>query len=240
MLPLTRNSLIRFTPPELEGTEKPPVYLIGIPSVAGRAELRRAIAAAGMRYWPESDFSKEARKYLEEVRPDNLADLLAVVDGLEAVKLPEPLPEGETESEAAAAERERLEAEAMAAREKWNELLELLSQQCPRLGKMTGDNVHYSMLSPYISVAMFLRGWENVEPQFKRLSDGTVPHELLEELPPGHVGQIWRRINELMQPNRAQEKNFKSPSQSAGSPMSFERNDSPAAVNGKSAETTTA
>lgn len=223
MLPLSKKP-IRFTPRGYEGAENPPTYVLGVPTIAGKAELRRALASAGMRHWGRAEFGQAARNHIEAVRPENAAELIAVLDRVDDLDLQvEPDPD-------AVAEAER----------QWDELLSILATQSPEIARMFGDNLHYRSLSPYLSAALFLRGWENVGAEFRRAADGTVAMELLEELPERHVQEIFIKLNELMFVSRGQEKNSGSPSPSlvpqAASAAESERR---TAADGTSPETTT-
>lgn len=223
MIPTTKRELLHFTPDDQKDKKRPISYLIGIPTIAGRGLFRRAIVSEGARYWGQKEMSAAAREVLEDVQPDNLDELLALLDRVDAGEFEPTADDAETagapdaaadpnktdyqveQAEELAAGEQKLAREAGA--QKWAELLEMLSRSAPRIAGMAGDNQHYLSLSPIIAGSLFLRGWENAPQKFVRAKDGLVSVELLDTLPAGHLDLIWLEIAKRMQPSRGEEKN---------------------------------
>ena len=47
--PITRKT-VRFTPPELEGQDGPPVYILKVPTKRDQVEFKSSVAGSGLRY----------------------------------------------------------------------------------------------------------------------------------------------------------------------------------------------
>lgn len=198
MIPLTRRDPVRFTPEELRGQPGAPVYLIGVPTIAGRAALNRAMAENGAKYWLPGAFCAEARKVIEDAKPDNLSEVVGVIEEVEA------LPDVESASEELA--------------RKWELIIGSLRRYAPTIAAMEADNGFWMQMAPYIYAAHFLLGWENVAVEYRRGADRRVLPEVIEQLPAEHVWEIFREINRLMRPSQDQEKNSASPSSSQPGP----------------------
>lgn len=204
MLPLTGRDQIRFTPRDKEGQPDAPVYLIGVPTVMGRARYRQALVEEGLRFHARGAFCAAAREWLEQIRPANLDDLRGVVDDFEAAQQQAQSGEGEIAPEIL---------------QRWSELVELLTGQSPRAARMAADNQLYLTMAPYLAAAQFLMGWEHIDLPYRREADGKVALDLLGQLPEQDIGAIWLKILDVLEPSAAQRKNSASPSSSGDSPI---------------------
>jgi hypothetical protein len=152
----------------------------------------------GARYWLPGAFCAEARKVIEEARPDNAAEVIGVIEEVEA------LPDVDSASEDLA--------------RKWELIIGSLRRYAPTIAAMEADNGFWMQIAPYIYAAHCLQGWENVQVEFRRGADRRVLPELVEQLPGEHVWEIFREINNMLRPSGDQEKNFASPSSSQHAP----------------------
>jgi hypothetical protein len=192
--PQSVNGTDRFTPQGLETEANPPVYLIGIANMPGRAAWRREMTARGARFWAPAEFHRLAREYIEAVAPANAEELLSQVDALERV-------DELTETEA---------IQAVAAA--WTELSEVLIRRNPIFAARHADNQHWLSLAPMIAARMFLTGWENVDLKYRRDMEGMLADDVAKVLADrGHLDPIGWRAMALMQPQETERKNFVSP-----------------------------
>lgn len=212
MLPASSRDLIRFIPREfstearaeaeqrggdLSRFETPPVYLIGVPTVMGRAAWRRDVAAAGARYWTD-ELMLEALRYGIRlvVEAEQQPELLAIVDRYE-------------EEKAAASEG----ASGATPNGDLVEIERAIRTHYPRYAEMEADRVFWLTVAPIKAAQHFLRGWENLATRFERKA-GLVSEAALGGLPETHVMEIGFKAMNLMVPGKDQEKNFASPSPS--------------------------
>ena len=179
-LPVSPRELRRFTPETYEGVEHAPVYLIAVPNEFERARWARDCAAARARPVSRAelvDTLREAAGALYEgddltaaLRTlDHQAELVDVVR--EAAERQEELPPHVVDDLAATTAAVR--ALELAARRDHSGYAQLYA-----------DFEFYLEVAPLLAAQHFLRGWEGVSVPFKRnRKDGTVPVEVLEQIP---------------------------------------------------------
>lgn len=220
MIPTTRRGTLSFTPEPERGKPDAPIYYYGIPSGVGRAARDRAILAAGARFWTRLDFMVEAEKAIAAAEPDNMDALLAVVAAAKAVPMDEDL-------------------DADLAHQ-WGAIAEELRRTGGIIAAMLADNSYYLEIAPLVTVAHFVKGWDNVPVSLRRLKDGTVDLDCLDELDPMHVILLYNEIFRQAALSNAQRKNSASlPPSPSDQENSSVASDLPTAALGTSAETST-
>lgn len=220
MFPLTTRQPVRYTPPVCKTQENPPVYLIGVASVYGRAEFRSRMAELGLSC-PSDEETREAlidgiRAVCEEDQQDQLIAIVeetAAYDG-------KPLPE---------------ELDAL-----YRKIERQIRPHYGPYGELVGARTRFFEMLPILACKFFLKGAENagVELTFK---NGLLSDESLTALDPDHVTGIGWQAHILMHVGGEQEKNSASPSPSPGIPESSPTGDTlpKAATAGKSAARST-
>jgi len=186
-LPVSARERIRFTPATAGDAPEPPVYLIQVPSVLGRAQWQRAVAGLGARYWTDAEM-------LEALR-----------DGIAALDEPAQAAERLDLVERAAARDPRQEADAALGRA-LAALERRVRRADPAYAAMVADREFWMVAAPFLAARRFLAGWENLHLAFQRDEEG-VTAELVERLPEGHALAIGWRAIAAMTPSEAQAKN---------------------------------
>ena len=190
-----------------------PVFFLRVPQVRDRHEFRRAVRVEGGRYWPQRDLIAACKKGVMVLLPDDSDarqrdNLLAMLDlWLEQIET------------ALADWREEKTDENWRAYEQVTDMppdiyelwMEVEKAYLP-LRERAADNLNFGPISGYVAARMFLDGWEGVEAEFHRPKLGPVPDSVLDHLRSDELIEIGRRISELLEPNEARLKNFKSPS----------------------------
>lgn len=194
-VPLSRA--VRFTPPGEQG-ESPPVYLIAVPTLMQRAAFRRDVTAAGARYPGQEEMFEALR-----------AGVRAVVEEEAQPALLETLDAAQAAGDGLAEDAELVRDMA--------EIEKAMRRHHPPYAALEAERAYWLSVAPIVAARHFLRGWEGVEPPFRRVA-GLVPEELLAQLPDGHVEAFgWDAIS-LLSPSRVQAKNSASPSPSPSDP----------------------
>jgi hypothetical protein len=186
MLPLSTRDRVPVRPDGEEG----PTYWVRPASLFERAAFHRDLASRGVKIHARERLTAALREDLAALAPENLADLLALVD-LVAATAPGELGEAE------------------AAR------FDLLCDVCRRAGSafaaVEADHVYWAEMVPLLAAKRFLDGWEGDGlPPFARGREG-VADDLLERVDPLHLVQAGWKAWSLMTVSKATEKNSVSP-----------------------------
>jgi len=188
-LPLTKKDLIRFTPER----ENAPTYLIGVPSIAGRAAFNRRLDEEGISFINDSDLLDIVRAGVREVVAESQQEeILALIDEFESTKT------AELAIQVADIEKQ-------------------LRRVYPPYTEAVAARSYHMTIMPVIAAKCFLRGIENGV-AFKAQS-GVVTDECLEQIAAeGDLDSIgWKAVG-LFSPNESQIKNSDSPLQSTANP----------------------
>lgn len=187
-LPLSARERIRFTPATAADAPAPPVYLIQVPSVLGRAQWQRAVAGLGARYWTDAEMLEALRDGIAALdEPARAAERLDLVDRVASLR---------DSGDPAVAELARpLTALERAVR-----------RADPAYAAMLADREFWMVAAPFLAARRFLAGWEGLSLAFARDDDG-VPTALMEGLPEGHALAIGWRAIAAMTPSEGQAKN---------------------------------
>ncbi|MCA6305659.1 MAG: hypothetical protein IM628_12710 [Phenylobacterium sp.] len=186
MLPISRHDRVAVRPDGDDG----PTYWVRPATLFERAAFHRDLAARGVKIHARERLSAALREDLTALAPENLDDLLTLVD-LVSATAPGALDEAE------------------AAR------FDLVCDVCRRSGgrfaAVEADHVYWAEMVPLLAAKRFLDGWEGDGlPAFERGRDG-VADDLLERLDPLHLVQAGWKAWSLMTVTKATEKNSVSP-----------------------------
>jgi hypothetical protein len=217
-LPLSTRDLVRFTPPDREGQDDAPVYLLAVPTYRDVIKWRHAVRAEGAQYPGDGEM---------------LSCLRAAVTALVSADEQGSWFETLDQYEAATEKTDDLNKEL-------NGIADSLKAYWPEISQLIAARGFYLELAPLIAAQMFLRGWENVAPKFERRG-GLVPEALLDKIGRSDAALIGFRAIALMEPTETQSKNSASPSRSASSPPAIAAvpTQPTAAPDGASAENST-
>ncbi len=230
--PFTRKT-VRFTPPELEGREGAPVYILKVPTKRDQIEFKSAIAGSGLRY-PSNE------ELYECMRDDLRANVQAFDPLIEAIDAYEEQVTALDEFTAGAVDQlsEITDDERDAASEKLakdapkvdaalvdqvNRIEKDMRAHCPAYNDLLRQRTRFNELYPLMVVEQFLVGWENIGAEFSRMNE-LVDDESLSAIPDDHIRAIFRRMMELIAPTPDQVKNSASPSGSSQDPSNSEAN----------------
>ncbi len=185
MLPISSKDTIRFTPDADKAKDKPPVFLLAVPTVAGRAQWRRQVLASGAKY------------ATEETQINCLKDgVKAVVEDSQQSELIDVLDDFTT-----ANEKDRVDLLP-----KVKEIEETVSRFYPRYNELKADHAFWIEIAPICAAQMFLKGWENVDGEFKTVN-GLVELSSLSRLTAEQLLSVGLKIMESMTLTGDQAKN---------------------------------
>ena len=183
-------------PDPLPDDEAQPVYLLGIPSLAGKAKMRRAVMATGATYVADTQLRAELRKAVAELLPDGSPERVssdAAIDMAEA--LADPDRKAEVDDEA----KVKLGA-VLVEVEKW------ARRHWPPYAELLADSQFWWETTLRMCVVHFLRGWER-KPEAFEARAGECTEATLAAIPAAHFGRIGMKILSLMRPTESQQKN---------------------------------
>jgi len=196
MFPLSTKVPDRFTPDGAEVT-----YLIEIPTSMSKARYRRAVTASGARVWTKGQMIASARAAIDESKPDNAADWLAVCDRFE-----------QFDGTASQKEADKIIQE-------WADLSRILQGAGGDYAARVAENEFWFFMAPRIAARAFLIGTETLK--LKRGPDGLIADATLEgAVAEEHIPDIGWRALALFEPSEAETKNSASPQPSPSGPVS--------------------
>ena len=131
------------------------------------------------------------RSALREIGPTNLADLMALLDEIDA------LPAGTYPDPAQAAQLSVIDSAAM---------------KVPAYADLIGRNYHTVYVTPFIAARHGLRGWEGPDLPVFRREQGLVPEDLLEAVPQPELEVVGWAVWNAAHVTAVQEKNSVAPS----------------------------
>lgn len=199
-LPLSAQDLVEFTPPDAEGQEGAPVYLLRVPTYRIAARLEAAKARAGLRYPPDHQLLAELRRAVEAAVEDaQQPEILGLLDRFDALRAAgDP---GHEDLLRTAAQVAQVEAQ--------------LAPVWPPLGDLLAERVMAIEMSLFLAAQHHLAGWRGEGlPPFE-MENGIATAECLDRLPPGHVAAIGGRALALRRVDASAAKNSASPSRSS-------------------------
>ena len=133
------------------------------------------------------------RAALQELAPDNLAELLAVLDEAEAITDAIDTPE-----------TRRLAAQVS--------VIDAAAMEVPAYAELVARNYRSVYLTPLVAARYGLRDWRGEGlPPFRRVR-GMVADELLDVLPPTELEEVGWAVWHAAHVSAVQEKNFAAPS----------------------------
>lgn len=192
-LPLTKKDLIRFTPER----DNAPTYLLGVPTLAGRANFRRKIEEEGASFISDAALLDTLRDGVREHVTDNQKEeVLGLIDEFEACAPLEILPE---------------------LISKIKDIEKQIRDVYPTYREAVAARGYYLSIMPLVAAKCFLRGIEGGDVKFQSKA-GTVTDECMDALPEEDVKAIGWEAFQLLTPTAAQIKNSGSPLQSAANP----------------------
>lgn len=196
MFPMSTKVPDRFTP---EGADV--TYLIEIPTSISKARYRRAVTASGARIWTKGQMIASARSAIEESKPDNAADWIAVCDRFEQFDGTAP------------------QEEADKIAKEWSDLSRILQGAGGDFASRVAENEFWFFMAPRVGARCFLIGTESLK--LKRAPDGLIPDATLEgAVAEDHISEIGWRALALFGPSEAETKNSASPRPSPSDPVS--------------------
>ncbi len=200
MLPLSAQETVRFIPSKYpEGDPAAPVYLLGVPTLLGRAVFQRAVTAQGARYVGDAELLEAARGDVRTLVVESQeAELLALLDAWESCQATGGTPD------------EPL-------RQKMTALQDTLAQQAGRYTQALADRVYFSTVAPLLAAQLFLKGLEHAPMPLPRRG-GLVTEEALAALPHEELLEVGWKALALLFLTKEQEKNSPSPSSSRATP----------------------
>lgn len=191
-LPLTKKDLIPLTPER----ENAPTYLIGVPTLAGRAHYNRKMEEEGIPYISDSDLldivEEGVRETVNEAQHEELFALIA--------SYRECRPEERT----------------IELIRQLTDIEKQLRSVYPPYAEAIAARSYHMNIMPIIAAKCFLRGIENGVAFAAQ--GGFVTDECLESLPEADVRDIGWKAVALLSPSEAQIKNSDAPLQSVADP----------------------
>ncbi len=228
--PFTRKT-VRFTPPELDGRDGAPVYILKVPTKRDQIEFKSAIAGSGLRY-PTNEELYDCMRDDLRANVQAFEPLIAAIDAYEEqVSALDEFTAGAVEQLAQVADTERDVASETLAKDspkvdpalidQVNKIEKDMRAHCPAYNDLLRQRTRFNELYPLMVVEQFLVGWENVDAEFQR-ANGLVDDESLSAIPDDRIRAIFRRMMSLIAPTPDQVKNSASPSGSSQDPSSSE------------------
>lgn len=182
---LSRRDVEAYTPPG-----SPRTYQLAPLTVRERLMARAAVVAEGGVYPSQAMMYEGMRAALREAEPDNLDELLAVLDAAEAAPDDQDL----------AAQVERIETAC---------------QNAPSYTALIGRRVRHQEAVPFVYFRASARGWSGPQlPAFSR-RNGQVDEALLEALPFEEIQLAGWRAYALANPSSSSMGNSAAPSPSS-------------------------
>ncbi len=194
MLPISSKETVRFTPVEQEKSTKngkkapkqpAPVYLLAVPTVAGRAAYTRELHAEG------------AVGVTEEDRLARLRGAIAEVAGREQQTQLSPL-------------LDKLEQKKKLTQAESALLVDVERQVCSlhsEYAQVFAELVYAKQIGNIVACRMFLKGAEGLGVTFETDARGFLTLDTLDALPAGHIDQIGGKLQTLLWLPREKEKN---------------------------------
>ena len=241
--PFTRKT-VRFTPPELDGREGAPVYILKMPTKRDQIEFKSSVAGSGLRY-PSNEELYDCMRDDLRANVQAFEPLIAAIDSYEEqVSALDEFTAGAIDRLAEVADNERDVASEELAKDapkvdpalidQVNKIEKDMRAHCPAYNDLLRQRTRFNELYPLMVVEQFLVDWENVDAEYRRV-DGRVDDESLSAIPDDHIRSIFRQMMSLIAPTADQVKNSASPSGSSGDPSNSEADGArPTAANGKS------
>jgi len=170
--------------------DAPPTYLIGVPTIPGRARYRRAMLQVGAQAVSDAQLLDVLEESIEhvvmEVDRSGARDVVRQARGqLDG--------DGDTLSDEVIDALQRLQ--------------DLAQRQHPPYAALTAERRYWWDMSLYHAALHFLVGWRNVDAEFRFGRDGLVAPECLERIPEDHQQEIGIKALTLMRPTEDERKN---------------------------------
>jgi hypothetical protein len=193
-LPLTKKDTISFTPDSYADTPNPPIYHIGVATIAGRADFRRKIREEGITYPDDTLLLNTLREGVKTVvSNDQQPEIIELIDIFEC--------------------SEKKDAELIA---KIEDIERQITNAYPPYATLCAARDYFSSISPIIAVRCFLKGITNGAKYTTK--NGIISDETLEAIPENDLLQIGYKAIALQSVSKEQAKNSGSPSQSVADP----------------------
>lgn len=187
--------LSRRDPIEVTPQGSPRTYTIAALTFRERAAMKaELVREAGQPAFREQLLATR-RTALRELNPDNLDELIAVLDEAEAITDPVDTPE----------------ARDLAAKVS---LIDAAAMQVPAYADLVARNYRSVYMTPLVAAKYGIRAWRGEGlPLFKR-QRGVVADELLDAIPPNELEEVGWAVWNAAHVSQAQEKNSEAPSPS--------------------------
>lgn len=215
---LSRRDVERFTPESYGDKPDAPVYLIAPLTWRERGQFNGSVGRAGLVWRSDDDVLAAVRAAVEEVGPDNAAELLGAVDAFRDALATRNATAGDPSAPPDDAEPGPDDADAKPKRRRAKEKddadaafekvrlayagIEEAMRRHPTVAALMGDRAEFNLVAPGIAASYALRGWENVAVQYRRVA-GVVPDDVLSLLPPDDLAAVGWRALALMRPGDA-------------------------------------
>lgn len=174
------------------------IYLVKPATRLEKAEWRRDLARMRCHYPADAEMLAALRGALRALAPANLADLLALVDEIEAIA--DPL-------------------DRFARLPELKPLADLVRPFADELLRLETARQFYLDVAPLLAAARFLVGIEGGDVPYRREAEGLVAEDVLEALSDSAINQIGSKAMALFNLSEAQAKNSAAPSPSQPSPL---------------------
>lgn len=195
-----------------------PTYHLRVPTVMDRAKYRKALAAAGARFWRNLELVRLGRTSIDKLLPgedgdDGRALLDAYIERLQAaLEARRTSPGKEADDELIA---------AVQIPEAVSTLLVAIAEHDPAMRKAAGDNASYYLLAGIEACRLFLVGADGLA-TFKRGLNGPTDETLM-QITSGDLERIGFQVEEMLEPTEARLGNSASPS--SGQPEATDSSD---------------
>jgi hypothetical protein len=197
---LSRRDVEPYTPPG-----SPRTYQIAPLTVRERLRARAAVVSEGGVYPDQAAMFEGMRSALREAEPENLAELISVLDAAEG-----------------APDDQDLVAQVVR--------IETACQSAPQYTALMGRREQHLSVIPFVYFLHAVRGWAGPDlPAFERRG-GLVREELLEAVPDIELRLVGWRAQALSQPSTAARGNSAAPSPSSGTKKGTPARRSPSAA----------
>jgi hypothetical protein len=185
MLPLTSKELIRFIPSYYDlNDQTAPTYLIGAPTIAGRASFRRSLTSEGLRYPDDKEMVEALKIGIEEVVEEaQQPELLKIIAKYQAATKPST----------------KLQNDMF-------EIEKTIGASSPTYANLSAERGYYLSMAPLLATRQFLKGIENSQVEYNAKS-GMVNIETLDNIPEVHIIEIGWKVISLMSISAEQRKN---------------------------------
>lgn len=195
------------------------VYLLRTPGLYDKTRLRRAITAAGGRQHGVIATLRLLRAGVEEIMAGGdaaMRDLhVGMIDGYVAAYLDHfaRLRRGQYSVQTEEARAEFAAAVDRLARfdEDLAPVAAVVREHYQPYAQAIADDLVYPEIEAIEATRLFLVGWENRRPEFRRDQSG-VPDKLLAAVPEHHRREIALELQRLMMPTEEEERDSSSPS----------------------------